>query len=153
MAPILVSVANSILRFVWQMMCVALTKFERHLRWSDYRSVHAANSSRAIEFFHRPPTPSTFPTINHASRLSLPPRRRHGLLKLFLFKFLNIVVLYAAQYFVYSGGSVQETCPLSDTGSQFLVNYVIDIGVCGGRGRWVSEARLLTNQRVCRCKI
>ncbi|KAJ4457987.1 putative DUF590 family protein [Paratrimastix pyriformis] len=63
--------------------------------------------------------------------------RRHTLVKLFLFKFLNAGVLYFSQYFVYSAedsSSTATTCPLADAGTQFLVNYIIDILVFCGTG-------------------
>lgn len=51
--------------------------------------------------------------------------RQHWLIKFFSFKFLNIIILYAAQYLARIDDT--EKCPLSDIGTQYVVNYVLDV--------------------------
>lgn len=51
--------------------------------------------------------------------------RQHWLIKFFSFKFFNVIILYYAQYLAHINKTGK--CPLSDIGSQYVANYVLDI--------------------------
>lgn len=55
--------------------------------------------------------------------------KKHIFSKIFIFKFLNIIVFYVAQYFVDAISTTQTDCPLFGVGAQFLVNYLCDVGM------------------------
>eukprot|EP01112_Ceratiomyxa_fruticulosa_P019690 TRINITY_DN64_c0_g1_i1.p1 TRINITY_DN64_c0_g1~~TRINITY_DN64_c0_g1_i1.p1 ORF type:complete len:507 (-),score=82.41 TRINITY_DN64_c0_g1_i1:106-1626(-) len=72
----------------WQILCLALTKFEKHKTWSSFRT--------------------------------------HQTLKYFIFKLLNVLIMYLYRFL---SGKSSDVCTLNGLGDQFLFIIILDLTV------------------------